>query len=276
MPLLHIDEDEWLANAGRTPFLFTHELATDPRLAHDAVVDLAGRLKTEDVEINQADLPTVMDSDHVPELDGEPAQLARDIESMSRWMALSYIEQVPEYHEVVHGALQSAGPAVATWGGGMQKLEGYIFLSAPNAITPAHVDHEHNFLLQINGTKNVTIGSFHGGDEEQRALEGMYSGHYGRTRGLPDDARTFTIAPGQGVYIPPRAVHMIENTGAMSISLSLVWHTPELDRASRVYALNAKLRRLGLDPRPPERSALVDNAKSATVIAWRKLRRIDA
>lgn len=271
---LVVEPATWADHAGRRPFLVEHGLADEPLLAHDAVCALADRLPEADVEMNTADLPAILDSDAVPVLDRRPGELARRIEELRRWMALSYIEQIGEYRALVDRCLADAGPAVAAWGGGMTKREGYIFLSAASSVTPAHVDHEHNFLLQIRGTKRVTIGSFEGGEEEQRALEGMHSGHYGRVRALPPDATTFTIEPGTGVYIPPRAVHMIENTGALSISLSLVWHTPELDRASLVYAMNAKLRRLGITPRPPGTSAAGDRVKSAAVTAWRGAQRL--
>lgn len=271
---LEVADAVWQEHAGVRPFKVRHGLVEDPRLTHEAVVRLAGMLPLEDVETNTSAMPTVFDSDDVPELDRSPAEVARDIEALQRWMALSYIEQVPEYRELVDGCLDDCGPAVRSWGGGMGKREGYIFLSAASSITPAHVDHEHNFLLQVRGTKKVSIGSFDGGEEEQLALEGMHSGHYGRVRALPPGMETFVLEPGDGVYIPPRAVHMIENTGAMSISLSLVFHTPALVRAGHVYALNAKLRKLGLTPRPPERSVAVDRAKSGAVLAWRALQRL--
>lgn len=272
--LLDVDPGTWSTHAGHRPFTVRHGLVDDPRLSHDALVAFAERIRPEDVETNQADLPPILDSDEVPEIDRSPAEVARDIETLKRWMAFSYIEQDPDYKGLVDACFDDAGPAVASWGGGVTKREGYVFLSSAASITPAHVDHEHNFLLQIRGTKKVTIGSFDGAEEEQRALEGMHSGHYGRVRSVPDDMQTFVIEPGTGVYIPPKAVHMVENTGSMSISLSLVWHTPLLTRASRVYAINAKLRRAGLTPRPPEQSAGIDRAKSAAVIAWRGLQRL--
>lgn len=88
------------------------------------------------------------------------------------------------------------------WREQISRPEGYIFLSPPGSVTPAHVDHEHNFLLQVEGTKTMTIG-FLDPDREERLLESMYDGHYGRTDALPDECESFVLEPGTGVYVPP-------------------------------------------------------------------------
>ena len=147
--------------------------------------------------------------------------------------------------------------------------EGYLFLSAAASVTPAHVDHEHNLLLQVRGTKTVIVGSFPNQALEQSVMEGMHSGRYGRTGFPPHASQTFTLLPGTGVYIPPRAVHIVETHDTLSLSLSLVFHTRSLERAARVYAVNAKLRRMGLSPRPPGRSVVADIAKSSVARLWR-------
>jgi hypothetical protein len=267
--LLEIDPAAWSEHGNRSPFAVRHHLVDEPLLQHDAVVALASQLPETDVEMNVRELPNVFDSDDVPDLDRPPAEIAAGIEDLGRWMALSYIEQVPAYRDLVDRVLASVPATPDT--SPVTRREGYIFLSASNSVTPAHVDHEHNFLLQVAGTKKITIGSFDGALEEQRALEGMHSGHYGRVASLPPGMQTFVMQPGDGVYIPPRAVHMIENQGSTSISLSLVFHTPDLVRAMSVYAFNAKLRKLGLTPRPPGESPAVDQTKTAAVASWRVL-----
>ena len=52
---------------------------------------------------------------------------------------------------------------------------GFIFLSAPGSITPVHIDPEHNFLLQIQGTKTINVGQFSSSDVRARDLERCYS-----------------------------------------------------------------------------------------------------
>lgn len=257
---VRVDEGTWRQCAGRAPFVVEHDLVGDPRLQRDAIVRLAGRLPAHDVETSTGAMPKVFDSDEVVPPDRPVAEIAAEVESLQRWMALHDIEQVPEYADLVRDALRSTGPEVVSYGGGMRGEEGYIFLSAPGSVTPAHLDHEHNFLLQVEGTKTVTIG-FIDQERESRILEHMYSGGYGRSDVLPE-AEPIVLEPGMGVYIPPRAVHMLEVGDATSLSLSLVWHTPELDRAALVYRTNAKLRKARLQPRPPGASHLRDVVKA--------------
>ncbi len=58
----------------------------------------------------------------------------------------------------------------------------------------------------------------------------------------------------------------------LSISFSLVFHTPWLERGARVHAANHDLRRFGLKPGPYGSSALADHAKSGAVKVWRGLK----
>ena len=39
----------------------------------------------------------------------------------------------------------------------MLKPQGFIFVSSPDAVTPYHFDPEHNILLQLRGTKAMTL-----------------------------------------------------------------------------------------------------------------------
>jgi hypothetical protein len=84
----------------------------------------------------------------------------------------------------------------------------------------------------------------------------------------------YRLEPGHGLYVPPKAVHLVENGDDLSVSLSLVFHTPELDREAQVYAFNADLRRIKMCPRPPGENATVDAIKAGLVQAWRRARGI--
>lgn len=270
MTIVQVDQVAWSAGEGRRPFELRHDLADDPRLTHEAVSRVAGRLPAASIEMNHRDLHPLHAADGAVALDRPAEAVARDIVALGRWMAIKNIEQLPDYREVVDEGLDAADVGLGL-GSAMIAREGYIFLSAARSVTPAHVDHEHNLLLQVRGTKRVTIGTFADPDREQAVMEGMHSGRYGRTGFAPHEPQTFTLGPGAGVYIPPRAVHLVENEDDLCISLSLVFHTVGLERAARVYALNAKLRRAGLRPRPPGTSLARDKAKSAATLAWRTL-----
>jgi hypothetical protein len=272
MTIVAVERASWITDGDRRPFELRHGYADDPRLSHQQLSALAGRLPASSIEMNHADLDPLHQSDGAVALDRPAEAVASDIVALRRWMAIKNIEQLPDYRALVDEGLEGADAGLGL-GPAMIAREGYVFLSAAASVTPAHVDHEHNLLLQVRGTKSVTIGTFADPELEQAVMEGMHSGRYGRTGFPPHESRTFTLEPGTGVYIPPRAIHVVQNHDALSISLSLVFHTRSLERAARVYAVNAKLRHLGLHPRPPGRSGAVDRTKSGAALAWRSVRR---
>jgi len=273
MSLIDITHSDWLANADRSPFLFRHSLADDPRMSHEAVAKLAGRFPTTSVDTMQGVTDPLLETQATEPLDRPGEEVALSVETDHRWMTIKNLEQDQEAKRILDECLDAADVGLAL-GPKMLAREGYIFLSASSSITPAHVDHEHNLLIQIRGKKKVTIGGFPSPEAEAKHLEYLCTGGYGRTGYLPKDPVDFVIEPGTGVYIPPRTVHMVENFGELCISLSLVFHTIGLERSSRIYQANAKLRRLGLKPRPPSQSLAVDKAKSGIVMAWQTFRRM--
>jgi hypothetical protein len=242
-------------------------------LTQEAVAVLAGRMPLESVDMNIADNDPNSPDQTCPPLDRPGDEVAREIQTLHRWMTVKNLELDPEYRRLLDECLDAADAGLQL-GPKMLKREGYIFLSAPGSITPAHVDHEHNLLIQIRGRKKVIIGGFPSVDAEQRHLEFLNSGGYGRTGYPPHEPESFVIGPGTGVYIPPRTVHMVENGDELCLSLSLVFHTIGLERSSRIYLANSKLRRLGINPRPPAQTPAVDLAKSGVVLAWQKLRHL--
>jgi oxalate decarboxylase/phosphoglucose isomerase-like protein (cupin superfamily) len=144
-----------------------------------------------------------------------------------------------------------------------------VFIGATGAVTPAHVDHEHNLFFQVRGTKRFTTGEFPDTEREHRTFEGMYAEEYGSTNFAPANPVVHVLAPGDGLYVPPPAVHLVENSDSLAISFSLVFHDETLDRTAKVYAFNSHLRAVGVTPRPPGRSAVADQAKALLVEGWR-------
>ena len=133
----------------------------------------------------------------------------------------------------------------------MTLQEGYIFISAPNSMTPSHVDPEHNFLLQIRGTKEMHVGRFDDTVEEQLQLERIYLGGHRNLSQEPDSAHCYALSPGDGVYVRPDAPHFVRNGPDPSVSFSITWRTPSTARASRVHRTNGRLRKAKLTPGAP-------------------------
>lgn len=234
------------------------------------MIDLATKLPTDRIEMNQGDLPEVLDSDDVPELDRPVGELVRDIVALHRWVGLHNIELDAPYRSLIDECLDPIEPLIQNFQGGMTSREGYVFLSPAKATTPAHVDYEHNFLLQIRGSKEVTVGRI-APDAEQKLLESMHSGGYGRSSETPKEQQVIRLEPGDGMYIAPSLVHLVHTLDdELSVSLSLVFNTKSLERNARVFAANHHVRSLGLTPRSPGQSAASDRLKSGAVLSWRR------
>ena len=154
----------------------------------------------------------------------------------------------------------------------MNLREGYVFLSAPNSKTPAHTDHEHNFLLQVRGSKQMNIGRFREVEDEQLQVEKMFAGDRNMDR-LPDDPTAYELQPGDGVYVPPNAPHWVVNGPAVSVSLSITFRTPVTERGAIVHSVNRRLRQLKVSPRPPGEHLATDKAKFAAHRALKTLQR---
>ena len=83
----------------------------------------------------------------------------RDIDHNSCWLVLWELERSPRYSEFLDECLDSGGRARRHPGRRITDHGLNVLASSPGAVVPAHFDMHHNFLLQIEGTKEVTIGS---------------------------------------------------------------------------------------------------------------------
>jgi Cupin-like domain len=271
-PSFELTPLDWSANGGRRPIEFAHRLVDEPLLGLDALAELADALGPDQIEVTGAAAARVVDKRVTRRRradDEAGSELVLTAERDGRWMAMRHVETVPAYRRLVDGLFGEFCAHVGVDAGRAYRPEGYVFIGATGAVTPAHVDHEHNLFFQIRGTKVFTTGEFPDADREHRTFEGMYADEYGSTNFAPANPVAHVLAPGDGLYVPPPALHLVENRDALAVSFSLVFHDAELDRTAKVYALNAHLRSAGLTPRPPGRSGVADRAKALVVDGWR-------
>ena len=79
-----------------------------------------------------------------------------------------------------------------------------------------------------------------------------------------DNAFEFHIQPGDGVFFPYTAPHMVQSGNEeFSISFSVTHMTDEDFAIRRVYKINQLLRKLGIAPRDQGESRVVDSLKLA-------------
>ena len=271
--LLDIDPARLADALGHAPLAVRHTLADHRLLSVDALADLADALPEASVEHNVGDVPLVAGEDAVTRLDASPGDIARGIETNGCWMVLKNIEQQPAYRELLDACLDEVVPLLDEREGPMTLREAFVFLSAPGSVTPSHVDPEHNFLLQIRGTKEMNVGRFVDPAAEQRELERFYSGGHRNIHQTPDEIQVFALAPGDGVYVRPNAPHYVVNGPTVSVSLSITWQTARTVRTARVHAANGRLRGLRITPRRPGEREAVDRVKAGAIGAMSEVRR---
>ncbi len=274
MTMLRVQRDEFRAAFGRQAVLVEHDLAGHPLLTPDAVADLADRLPVTSVEHNRGALPAVVADGVVETVDLTPGEIARGIDTNGCWMVLKNIEVDKSYGELLDELLDQVTPDLDPAEGSMRRRKAFIFLSAPGSVTPSHFDPEHNFLLQVRGTKDMTVGRFPDDAVEREELERYYGGGHRNVPWLPAAEQTFPLRPGDGIYVPIHAPHWVRNGEEVSVSFSITFQTALSRRAQQVYMANAKLRRIGVSPRGPGERLLVDRAKAAMVETYGRLRRI--
>jgi hypothetical protein len=272
--LLNIDAQEFAANFARRPFTVEHALTDHPLLSTESIALLADRIPAASVEHNRGDVPEVLGDADAPRVDLSPGQIARGIETNGCWMVLKRIEQDPEYKRLLDETLDEVAPLVSDREGGMHRREGFIFLSAPNSVTPSHIDPEHNFLLQVRGWKEMHVGSIGDPEKEQALLERYHSGGHRNLDWKPEEATAYRLDPGRGIYVPVHAPHFVRNGDQVSVSLSITWFTPTIERNARVHALNARLRRLGISPKAPGQRVATDKVKAGAAGAMAAARRV--
>jgi hypothetical protein len=145
---------------------------------------------------------------------------------------------------------------------------GWIFVTSPNAVTPYHMDHEHNFILQCLGKKTIHVWNPLDRDVvTERSLELFHTKlsrelviykeeHQGR-------AYSFEAEPGMGAYMPSTSPHWVKNGPGVSITISCTYYTKAIRRRKLLHRGNFKLREMGMNPTPVGQNAVRDGMKGA-------------
>ena len=259
-----------------TPVKLSHHLINHPLLTLPSLVDLATRLDPADVEYNPGKLPIGIAAQDIPTPSLSIVDTIRSIEESGSWMVLKFVENDPQYKALLDDTLQELRSVVEPRTGEMLTLQGFIFVSASDAVTPFHFDPEHNILLQIRGSKVFTIfpqnddaivsaaahERFHKG-EQDRNLEWM--------DGFASKGMAIPLSPGDAIHGPVKAPHWVKVTQGPSVSLSVTWRSEWSYKEADARALNRIVRRTGLSPKSPMRWPAQNDTKSILFRALRKI-----
>jgi hypothetical protein len=277
--VLDIEPITFKANFNRSAFLLSHNLSHHPLFSLPRLIQLARTMPESLVDYNAGNIPISIDARLTPRTGLSIEETIRRIEECCSWMVLKRTERDPEYKELLDSFLDEIQPFSESIEPGMYERAGSIFISSAGSVTPYHMDHETNFLLQIRGTKSIHV--FDRWDRSLLSEEDLEEYLSGPTiyRNMPfrdeyeDKARVFSLEPGSVIHVPSTAPHWVKVGPEVSISYSVAFQTQVTDRIRSVRNLNARLRKMGLRPRPYGRSRLADTLKLYGYRAYRRARR---
>lgn len=266
-PVFELDEAIFRSSFNRKPCLFQHRLAGHSLFNLPRLIELAKSLPPESIEYNAGDIPVSIDPRMTPSNGLSVEETIRRIEECNSWMVIKRVERDPEYKDLMDVCLDEISRRSARIEPGAFERAGSIFIASPGSVTPYHIDHETNFLLQIRGSKVV-----HTFDKNDRSLltEQQLEEYYASTtlyRNLvfqdefQQKSLPFELHPGSVIHIPSTAPHWVKNGDGVSVSFSAAFQTKATDRVRNIHRFNALLRSRGGQPAPAGYSAVRDVLK---------------
>jgi Cupin superfamily protein len=257
------------------PVGFTHELQLDDRVTIASVADLADRLPSASVIYDTASQPLLVPAGGPPRgVLAHPGDVIRNLSRANAWLTLLNVEDDPGMADLMNTHLDELESGLVATQGRMRNRVAFVFVSSPNSVTPVHFDIEHSLLMQVSGSKTVSIGCYPSDAVRRHEIDRYWDGSHGRIEAQPQEVATYTLTPGRGVYIPPGTPHWVRNGPENSLSVTLTYFTAATVRENRIEDFNSYLRRRRLHPREPGRSTVVDTTKLCAMVAVAILRRI--
>ncbi len=258
------------------PVKLNHTLLEHPLLTLAALADLAETLPAHEIEFNPGDLPIGIKPEDVPKSTLTVGETIRNIGQAGSWVALKRIEQAPAYRDLLHAVLGQLADIVEPRTGAMMQLEGFVFISSPASVTPFHFDPEHNILLQLRGSKTMTVfpvedEAMFSADIHERFHLGLHHRNLSWFDGYAAQGQEFPLAPGEAIHVPVKAPHWVKNGGEPSVSLSITWRSDWSYAEADARAFNHVLRKIGLRPASPGPFPEQNRGKA---LAWRAMRKL--
>jgi hypothetical protein len=266
-PLLRIDPVQFADKFNKRHFLVEHQLQDHPLFKIPRLLELAKEVAAKwpaDLYYDRGvtNVGARWEMNNAFPVD----ETIRNIESCGAWIDLKSAERNPEYAKVLDNCisdlLQVSGRQLKKK---MRRTQMAIFITSPNRLSTYHIDSECNFLLQIQGRKEISV--FNRYDREVLPEEEIERSWAADTNAavykpeLQSHADVVTLSPGIGVHIPVNAPHWVQNGNEISVSAAILYHWWNSAYAN-VYAANYVLRKkFHMTPTPPFRSPVLDAIK---------------
>lgn len=267
----------------REPFKFHHQLMGHPALELENLAKVIPSLPSEYVKYSKGLMRNGDDFEKCDVHHRSQMSLAETIECMRT--SDSYVMvRSPQ----IHGSFQ---PVFRDLSGDVEHLlrqmfghrqrllidpRLYLFIASPGSHTPFHIDRNSTMLLQFRGSKQVVLfPRWENRVVSDQAREAYAA--YEDTKLPWSEAREafgqrFDFQPGEGLHIPFIAGHYVQNgLDDVSISMSIIFNTPESQAQLDALQLNHKIRSLGLHPAAVGANGGRDRLKS---VLWRARRKV--
>lgn len=272
--IINAESSDFSKQFNRSSFEFSHNLSDHPLFQIPRLVELAEFISQK----AGSDKVTCMVGGQIPIgckwsdriLKDRVEEAIARIEESGSLVLISDAEIDPEYQALLDRIILELEILTGvplrqeiTW------MNAYIFITSPNTITNYHIDHESNFLFQIKGEKEVNL--FDQSDHTiltEQELETFYIGNIESANYSPEkqpQATVYHLTPSQGVHHPVNAPHWIKTNQQFSVTLSINFYLRSFDLKARIYQVNYFLRKLKLQPTPPEQSAWKDALKVRSI-----------
>lgn len=195
-----------------------------------------------------------------------------DLENAGAWTSLLNIQTDDLYRTLVDEVLDELRPGIERRDPGMCYRAGWIFMTSPNAVTPFHIDREHNFIVQVAGRKRLYVWEPDDTEAVSEAARDLFHDTHSRELirwrdELKARARVFDLVPGMGAYMPSTAPHLVENGPEPSITASFTYYTDATRRNSLLHKLHHRLRSRGWSPPHVGASEVRDTTIHAALVA---------
>jgi hypothetical protein len=259
------------------PLEFAHELHLDDRLTLEAIADLADRLPRDSVVCDIAGQSLLAPHGGPPRgALHRPGDVIRNLKTADAWLTLLNANDDPGFADLMNATLDEFEPGMTAKQGKMRKRVAFVIVSSPNSVTPVHFDIEYSLLMQVRGSRTLSIGRYASDAVRRHEVDRYWDGSHGRIEDLPEEVCTYTLKPGRAVYIPAGTPHWVHNGPDISQSVTFTYFTASTVRENRIEDFNSRVRRLHLHPREPGHSAIVDTAKVGAIGLWAAGRRLQS
>jgi len=270
----------------RATFKCRHKLLGHPALELSNLAKVIPALPAKQVMYSVRQLSTAADFEKTfsqRPLESSIEETLENIRTSDSYVMIQRPEADPSFKDLLRQLTDDVEQLMRKRGVGGAALNPhlYLFLASPNSVTPFHLDRYSTFLLQFRGTKTVSV--FPQWDESvvkaQRLEE--YVAYHNTKLHWSDDMNALGVAhhfaPGEAVHIPFAAGHHVKNGPSdVSISMSIIFNTPESKRWHQAlnfnYAARRRLARVGLSVKPVGNSAMRDGMKAKVWTMLSKVR----